>query len=46
MYQTDFPLLHDSSTIYLDSASTTQKPAAVIDGVSHYLQHDYANIHR
>lgn len=32
--------------IYLDNSATTQKSAYCIDGVSHYLQNDYANIHR
>jgi cysteine desulfurase/selenocysteine lyase len=32
--------------VYLDSAATTQKPQCVIDAVSHYYEHDNANIHR
>ena len=32
--------------IYLDNAASTQKPKAVIDGVSDFLENDYANIHR
>jgi len=32
--------------IYLDNAASTQKPKAVIDGVSEFLKNDYANIHR
>ena len=32
--------------IYLDNAASTQKPKAVIDGVSDFLKNDYANIHR
>ena len=32
--------------VYLDNAASTQKPRAVIDGVSNFLKNDYANIHR
>ena len=43
----DFPLFdNNQGTIYLDSAATLQKPRKVIDAVSTYLKHDYANIHR
>lgn len=41
-----FPLLAESGIVYLDSASTTQKPKAVIEGVAEYLSSSYANIHR
>jgi cysteine desulfurase/selenocysteine lyase len=45
-----FPVLHQSINgrplAYLDNAATTQKPRAVIDAVSHYYEHDNANIHR
>ena len=47
MQKSDFPLLaNHPEIIYLDNAATTQKPAMVIDGVSRFIQHDYANIHR
>lgn len=43
----DFPFfVHNPSLVYLDSAASTQKPQAVINAVSHYLAHDYSNIHR
>jgi cysteine desulfurase/selenocysteine lyase len=32
--------------VYLDSAATTQKPQCVIDAITHYYEHDNANIHR
>ena len=35
-----------SELVYLDNAASTQKPKAVIDGVSDFLKNDYANIHR
>lgn len=43
----DFPFFsHNPETIYLDNASTTQKPQWVIDRVNDYISHDYSNIHR
>ncbi|MBI4148986.1 cysteine desulfurase [Candidatus Woesearchaeota archaeon] len=46
----DFPLLQQQSNgkplIYLDSASTTQKPASVIQAMSNYYLTMNANIHR
>jgi cysteine desulfurase/selenocysteine lyase len=46
----DFPCLHQSvhgrPLVYLDSASSAQKPQVVIDTVAGVLRHDYANIHR
>jgi cysteine desulfurase/selenocysteine lyase len=43
----DFPLLAQAPALrYLDSAATAQKPAAVLDAVRHYYEHDNANPHR
>ena len=46
----DFPALnqtvHERPLIYFDNAATTQKPKAVIDAMSHYYNHDNANVHR
>lgn len=43
----DFPIFKNNPWIvYLDNAATTLKPSFVIDGISHYLENDYANIHR
>ncbi len=46
----DFPLLkkmnHNRPFVYLDSASSSQKPQAVIDAVSHYYTENHANVHR
>ncbi|MCG3205916.1 MAG: Cysteine desulfurase SufS [Elusimicrobia bacterium] len=46
----DFPLLsrviNGKPVAYLDSASTTQKPQAVIDALTRFYQHTNANIHR
>jgi cysteine desulfurase/selenocysteine lyase len=48
--QKDFPILsrvvHDTRLVYLDSASSSQKPAAVIDAMQHYYETTHANIHR
>jgi cysteine desulfurase/selenocysteine lyase len=46
----DFPILSrhfdGRPLIYLDSAATSQKPAAVIDAISEYLREHNANVHR
>src|SRR5688572_16489507 len=47
----DFPLLARSTTaaqplVYLDSAASSQKPAAVIAALDHYYRHLNANVHR
>jgi cysteine desulfurase / selenocysteine lyase len=43
----DFPVFSRySDLVYLDNASTTQKPQYVIDAVHDYMQNEYANIHR
>ncbi|MGB0134133.1 cysteine desulfurase [Dokdonella sp.] len=46
----DFPLLartvHGKPLIYLDSANTSQKPAAVIDSVDRFYRHTNANVAR
>jgi len=46
----DFPILQEQvngrQLVYLDSAATSQKPAAVIDAVSDYYRHANANVHR
>ena len=48
--QADFPILqrrvHDTRLVYLDSASSSQKPASVIDAMSLYYESTHANIHR
>src|SRR5688572_26039160 len=47
----DFPLLVRSTPdprplVYLDSAASSQKPAAVIDALDDYYRHFNANVHR
>src|SRR5882724_12052998 len=46
----DFPILdqqvHGKPLIYFDNAATSQKPRVVIEAVSHYYEHDNANVHR
>jgi cysteine desulfurase/selenocysteine lyase len=48
--RTDFPIMareiEGRPLIYLDSAATSQKPAAVIDAMDHYYRHSNANVHR
>jgi cysteine desulfurase/selenocysteine lyase len=45
-----FPALqqtvHGKPLVYLDSAASSQKPQCVIDAISHYYEHDHANVHR
>ena len=46
----DFPILservHGKPLVYLDSANTSQKPAAVLQAMDDYYRHANANIHR
>lgn len=47
MLKNDFPIFKNNPwLIFLDNAASTQKPQYVIDGVSEFVAHDYANIHR
>lgn len=47
VYKKDFPIfVNNPGLIYLDTASSAQKPQVVIDAVSHFYENDYANIHR
>ena len=45
MKRQDFPVLK-KGLIYLDNASTTQKPTAVIERVTKYYRKENANVHR
>ena len=42
----DFPIFKDSNLIYLDNASTTQKPRVVLDSVTSMYSKSNANVHR
>ncbi|MEO8686413.1 MAG: aminotransferase class V-fold PLP-dependent enzyme, partial [Devosia sp.] len=46
----DFPILaeqiHGHRLVYLDSASTSQKPNVVLDRMDYAFRHEYANVHR
>jgi len=46
----DFPILdrqvHGKRLVYLDSAASSQKPAAVLDAMQHYYETTHANVHR
>jgi cysteine desulfurase / selenocysteine lyase len=48
--QADFPILkrqvHGRRLVYLDSASSSQKPNAVLDAMDHIYRESYANVHR
>ena len=46
----DFPILnqdvHGRPLVYLDSAASAQRPLQVLDAITHYYEHDHANVHR
>src|SRR5215470_2842758 len=46
----DFPifehLVHGKRLVYLDSASSAQKPASVVEAMHHYYETTHANVHR
>ena len=46
----DFPILvrqvHGRRLAYLDNAASAQKPKAVIDAMTHFVESEYANVHR
>src|SRR4051794_26521658 len=46
----DFPILdvtpHGKRLVYLDSASSSQKPRAVLEAMDHYYETTHANVHR
>jgi cysteine desulfurase/selenocysteine lyase len=46
----EFPLLqqesHGHRLVYLDSASSSQRPRAVLDAMDHYYETTHANVHR
>ena len=47
MFRSDFPIFSTHpELVFLDSASSAQKPAKVIDALSEYFSTSYANIHR
>ena len=50
MIKDDFPILsqqiNNKPLIYLDNASTTQKPSSVIEKIAHYYKNTNSNIHR
>jgi cysteine desulfurase / selenocysteine lyase len=50
MFSDDFPILQQTiqgkRLVYLDSASSSQKPQSVIDCIQNYYCHDNANVYR
>ena len=46
----EFPILDQNvgehPLVYFDNAASSQKPRAVIDALTHYYEHDNANVHR
>jgi len=50
IYRQDFPALQQTVSghplVYLDSASSAQQPASVIEAVAEYQRNDHSNVHR
>lgn len=47
MFKKDFPIFSKNpDLVFLDSASSAQKPQIVIDKMKEYFENNYANIHR
>lgn len=48
--RSDFPILHQQvhgkPLTYLDNAASSQRPRQVIEAITHYYEHDHANVHR
>ena len=44
--KSDFPIFDDSDLVYLDNASTTQKPQQVLDAIQSMYSKTNANVHR
>ncbi|MFP3915717.1 MAG: aminotransferase class V-fold PLP-dependent enzyme, partial [Actinomycetota bacterium] len=42
----DFPVFEDPDLHFLDSAASSQKPRQVINAISEFTAHGYANVHR
>jgi cysteine desulfurase/selenocysteine lyase len=46
----DFPILDErpygKPLVYLDNAASAQKPRQVIERLTHFYEHEYANVHR
>ena len=42
----DFPIFNNQNVIYLDTASTSQKPQSVINSMVEFYQGYNANVHR
>tara|TARA_B100000131_G_C18090031_1_gene601806 strand:- start:508 stop:1719 length:1212 start_codon:yes stop_codon:yes gene_type:complete len=45
-YKKDFPIFNNQDIIYLDTASTSQKPNRVINTITQFYQTYNANVHR
>ena len=46
LIKSDFPIFNDSDLVYLDNASTTQKPQQVLDAIQSMYSKTNANVHR
>ena len=46
MFKKDFPIFKNKDIVYLDSASSTQKPAVMIEALRDFYENTYSNVHR
>jgi cysteine desulfurase/selenocysteine lyase len=46
VWRDDFPIFNNRKLVYLDSAASTQKPAAVLDSICDFCSTSYSNVHR
>lgn len=46
MWRNDFPLLREQPVVWLDNASSTQKPTVVLQTMDEFYRQSYANVHR
>ena len=45
-FKTDFPIFQNQNIVYLDTASTSQKPQCVIDTIMEFYSEYNSNVHR
>ena len=45
-FKTDFPIFKNQDIVYLDTASTSQKPQCVMDTITEFYSEYNSNVHR
>lgn len=46
MFKKDFPIFKNKDIVYLDSASSAQKPTVMIEALRDFYENAYSNVHR